>query len=528
MIFARRTLQRRLDELRATFDSDAVVKLAARLNRPGKDRIAAMWEVAVLHALSKCGPLRNEAPLSSGRRSDVSFDNGALRLIADITSVSDEGLDDDNPYFELSERIEKAKTKLGLPIGGVDLRVKSRHHRSARGTRTVLSLPPRKQLDAFVRDQVVPQLRAQMDAGENLLQIAIDDDEVGLDITIDPLRSPYSSGSFAAYNVPKIKDRNPLYNALKAKAVQLRGAEGVTGVIVGDGDCAALAHRPLQDAPPSPSSNCSYARAADELLICGDPDLRRAAGAMGEEFARLRDRTTPSLRDRLVIDQRAWSARKNQACGITPKTLVTAANRGQFVSCLAQQIKARNDELSAYGSGASPPEYPAHAAGTTTQHAPEAVSSPTRPSATEAKTDTGATVANTRDARNSAPDGATDKEETYVLPPSVIFWGMILGAVITFIWYKRKRERDKVIARREHLTAKYGDAGIADKIMQHLIWPGMSEEQLVDSWGSPVDKAQRIYKSKITETFKYNQTGRNRFANRIVVENGIVVGWDRK
>lgn len=244
MIFARRALQRRLNELRETFNGDAVDKLAARLNRPGKDRFAAMWEVAVLHALAKYGTLRNEVPLPSGRRPDVSFNNGALRFTADITVVSDEGLDDDNPYFELSQLIEAAKAKLGLPIGGVDVRVKSKHHQSARGTRTVLRLPPRKQLQAFVRDQIVPHLRGQMNAGETLLRIAIDDDEVGLDITIDSAKTPYSSGGFAAYDVPKIKDRNPLYNALRAKAAQLRGAEGVTGVIVGDGDCTALADRP--------------------------------------------------------------------------------------------------------------------------------------------------------------------------------------------------------------------------------------------------------------------------------------------
>jgi hypothetical protein len=243
MIFTRRALQRRLSELRSSLDCDAVDKLAARLNRPGKDRLATMWAVVVLQALAKCGPLRNEVPLSSGRRPDVSFDNGVLLVTADVTAVSDEGLDDDNPYFELSQLIEKAKTKLGLPIGGMDLRVKSKDHRSARGTRTVLRLPSRKQLQAFVRNQVVPQLRDQIDVSEKRLQIAIDDDEVGVDITIDPAKSPYRSGSFAAYDVPKIRDRNPLYNALKSKAAQLRGAEGVTGVIVGDGDCAALAYR---------------------------------------------------------------------------------------------------------------------------------------------------------------------------------------------------------------------------------------------------------------------------------------------
>jgi hypothetical protein len=243
MIFARRALQRCLNELREAFNGDAVDKLAARLNRPGKDRLAAMWEAVVFHALAKHGTLRNEVPLPSGRCPDLSFDDGALRFTADITVVSDEGLDDDNPYDELSDLIEAAKTKLGLPIGGLDLQVKSKDHHSARGIRTTLRLPPRSELPAFVRDRIMPSIRSQMSAGEKLLRITIDDDEAGVDITIDPTKSPYSTGSFGAYYIPKIKDRNPLYNALRAKVGQLRGADGITGVIVGDGDCTALADR---------------------------------------------------------------------------------------------------------------------------------------------------------------------------------------------------------------------------------------------------------------------------------------------
>lgn len=243
MIYQRRALQRRLDELRAVFGSETIDNLAARLNRAGKDRIAAMWEVVVLHGLSKCGDLHNEVPLASGRRPDIEFQNGTLRFIADVTAVSDEGLDNDNPYHELSDLIEDAKRKLGLPIGGLHLRGHSKHDRTKRGSRTVLLLPARKKLHAFVQQTIVPQLREQIDAGNTVLHIEINDDDLGLDITINPAVSPYSSGSFAAYDVPKIKDRNPLYNALKAKADQLRGAEGLTGIVVGDGDCVALSGR---------------------------------------------------------------------------------------------------------------------------------------------------------------------------------------------------------------------------------------------------------------------------------------------
>ncbi|BCI68734.1 hypothetical protein [Acetobacter aceti] len=240
MIYPRRALQRRLDELRDRLAGHVVDKLAERLNRSGKDRLAAMWEVVVLHGLSRGGTLQNEVALPSGRRPDIGFEQGALRFTADVTAVSDEGLHKDNAYRELSGLIEQAKRKLKLPIGGLHLAVRARHNRTKRGTRTVLMLPPRGTLQQFVSQTVVPLLREQIDAGKTVLRLAIDDDDIGLDITIDPAKSPYSSGSFAAYNTPKIKDRNSLYHALRAKADQLRGADGLTGVIVGDGDCVAL------------------------------------------------------------------------------------------------------------------------------------------------------------------------------------------------------------------------------------------------------------------------------------------------
>jgi hypothetical protein len=243
MIYERRALQRRLNELRGVIGDTSVDGLAERLNRAGKDRVAAMWETVVLHALSRCGTLENEAELASGRRPDIKLATPDLEITADVTAVSDEGLDNDNPYHELGELVGRAKDKLGFPLGGLDIRIRSRHEKTKRGTRTVLLLPPRGKLQSFVNRTIVPQLRKQIEAGEKVLRVEIDDKDVGIDITIDPRKTPYNSYSFAAYDVPKIKDRNPLYGALKAKADQLRGADGITGVVVGDGDCTALSGR---------------------------------------------------------------------------------------------------------------------------------------------------------------------------------------------------------------------------------------------------------------------------------------------
>jgi hypothetical protein len=46
-------------------DGDATDKLAERLNRAGKDQGAAMWQLVVLHGMSKYGTLQNEVALAS-------------------------------------------------------------------------------------------------------------------------------------------------------------------------------------------------------------------------------------------------------------------------------------------------------------------------------------------------------------------------------------------------------------------------------------------------------------------------------
>lgn len=242
MIYRRRALQRRLDELRGVLSDNTVNSLVKRLNQADKHRLAAMWELVVLHGLSKCGSLKSEVKLSTAKKPDILLEHGELRFVADITAVSDESLDENNPYRELSQLIEAAKNKLKLPIGGLDLRIGSKDETTKRGTRTVLLLP-RENLQDFVKKSIVPQIKDEMDAGRFPIVIKINDGGIALDITIDPSKSPYSSAGFAPYDVPTIKDRNPLYNRLKDKAEQLRDIDGITGIIVGDGDCTALSDR---------------------------------------------------------------------------------------------------------------------------------------------------------------------------------------------------------------------------------------------------------------------------------------------
>jgi hypothetical protein len=93
--------------------------------------------------------------------------------------------------------------------------------------------------------------------------------------------------------------------------------------------------------------------------------------------------------------------------------------------------------------------------------------------------------------------------------------------VCATVWYIRKRVR---AARRADLATRYGEQ-LADLIMAQKICQGMTAEHVRESWGLPVDIDQNVLKTKIKETWKYQQTGKGRFANRVFLEGGVVVGW---
>jgi ABC-type multidrug transport system fused ATPase/permease subunit len=102
----------------------------------------------------------------------------------------------------------------------------------------------------------------------------------------------------------------------------------------------------------------------------------------------------------------------------------------------------------------------------------------------------------------------------------------LIVALITFsIYASNKREKEHRIA----LLTKYlGDIETVDKIMSHSIWEGQTTHELIDSLGEPVEVDEKILKTKSKEIWKYNQTGKGRFALRITLENNVVIGWDKK
>ncbi len=88
-------------------------------------------------------------------------------------------------------------------------------------------------------------------------------------------------------------------------------------------------------------------------------------------------------------------------------------------------------------------------------------------------------------------------------------------------------EKERVM-RLNYLLDKYQDEETVQRIINKVIWDGMSAAQLFDALGEPAAIDQKYLKRVSREVWKYSREGKNRFASRVTLENGFVVGWDFK
>jgi uncharacterized protein YecT (DUF1311 family) len=258
----------------------------------------------------------------------------------------------------------------------------------------------------------------------------------------------------------------------------------------------------------NPSFDCRAARGSIARAICGDATLSEWDFRMGQAF----QQSLRLAKDRQAFleGQRLWLVQRDSSCGSVADSAVW--------SCLLEMTKSRAAALEKAAATlvevaptvqASPtPAVPAMPQSRTQSALNEPTNnrSPTPPPAAQ-------NVPSTSVSSGDKSSGVGDTGSGSLLLLIVFGFGLVI-ALSMFSAIRRKR----------HLIAKYGHE-IAAKIIAHQVWQGMTEEQLTDSWGSPVDVGREIIRTKVKETWKYGQTGKNRFRNRVYLENGIVIGW---
>jgi uncharacterized protein YecT (DUF1311 family) len=243
----------------------------------------------------------------------------------------------------------------------------------------------------------------------------------------------------------------------------------------------------------SPSFDCRLARSSIERAICSDNELAGWDSRMGQAFQQaLSAQQDPRG---LLESQRRWIKQRDRTCGATPQIPF---------SCLLKMTQDRTTALSQLATGA--------AEATVQSPIPQTDVdlSPPQPATAELQPPRPAV-------RLKAAQSSTESDGP---GPLIVLLGIGLALwlgskALSAIRYKQ---------RRRNLVAKYGEE-TADKILAHKVWQGMTNEQLLESWGKPVGIGNEVRHRKTKQTWKYNQTGKNRFAGRVYLENDVVVGW---
>ncbi|MGO9270439.1 MAG: hypothetical protein ACLQOO_09340 [Terriglobia bacterium] len=250
-IFSRRTLQNLVNENSRFTARAGTLRHVSALNNMNDDApgaLSAEWEIVVLNSLSKLGRIDYEPPLGGSSRLDVHFlhsdpDIGAFS--ADITAVSDRALESDNPVEEFSVMMFSEIRKQGLDPDCFSVRIGDNRN-ELRGTndRPTVKLPPQHEFRRRVFNSDFTRFLQEV-KGAPSQQRYLHVKSPGVDVYIQYVPGQrFSFMSHLSYTEPHTITRNPVANALKMKAKQLKksGYTGPVGIFLCDSGCEAAAN----------------------------------------------------------------------------------------------------------------------------------------------------------------------------------------------------------------------------------------------------------------------------------------------
>ena len=228
--------------------TEQIKQFVEKLNRNDEQSLHAQWELAVLFGLSKTGTVAHE--MTFGRRKpDVywSHNGSACSIVADIRTVSDAGLEEENPREFYRLELRRRVRVLGLdpdhfsdyPVG---LRVGPPGNQKMR-----LLYPKVSECNRLFGAEFKDFMQRVKDLKPPHLQCRISGEGFDVSISYDSRRRGYGGGNLS-YTVYYSLTKNPVYRALQEKARQLRatGFSGPQGIILTDGGCDAL-RRQMRD-----------------------------------------------------------------------------------------------------------------------------------------------------------------------------------------------------------------------------------------------------------------------------------------
>jgi hypothetical protein len=290
----------------------------------------------------RIGEVAYEQPLSDGSAPDVAFSyRGSDEYIyAEITSVSDAGLDEQNPAARFWDELEIAAVKNGVPPNGLTFQIGNSTQGAPGNSKIKLLLPTRADMQRVFRQYILPFLK-EINALDRV-QHAIQIDEPGISITISYDRTQrFMSAGHASYKATRSLRSNPLWHCLKSKVRQLKGVETdrTKGIIVCDAGCELL------------SQSGHHQFNADDIIrdfLRRNSSIRFVASLSTESVSGNRHSETPSYR----VVAKLWPSKN---CSLSTARLLRGLLKDIVEGLPTPVIDARNgatrSHVRGYGIG---------------------------------------------------------------------------------------------------------------------------------------------------------------------------------
>lgn len=246
-IFSRRAIQQWLEANLHVVGREATQRQIERLNdhRNPSNVIPAVWEVAMIYALCQLGEVQHEDHPGQGpKKPDVFFrsKDGGLEFLADVVAVSDAGLHDQNRISELQEGLFRLMCKHKIGHLGIRTEVGSISKGTYRDTVVRVALPPKQELESFLRKHFTPFVRQIAADPKAPHTHSIQQEGIEISASYNPKDARFSGGNYPCYTTTYSLTNNPVFKRLEEKRRQLKGSGfgGICGIILCDAGCDLL------------------------------------------------------------------------------------------------------------------------------------------------------------------------------------------------------------------------------------------------------------------------------------------------
>ncbi len=153
-IFPRRVIQELLNENRDFLSPEQVDDHVKKLNSQNNNSLDTIWEVVILNALSKIGQVIHEKEYEGSSKPDVYFESNNIEpFVADITAISDDSYEKENPTNYFRECLGTFFKKSGLTLKGISTNIGEVMVGEYGNRKLKLALPEKKDIPRFIKKE---------------------------------------------------------------------------------------------------------------------------------------------------------------------------------------------------------------------------------------------------------------------------------------------------------------------------------------------------------------------------------------